>query len=367
MLEPDATVRVPPHDGAPTSFGPDALQILTTEHWSLLAARNLVYTEAMGRTSIFVAALSGAVVALALVAQADDFGSGFVAFALVLLPVVYFLGVVTIARLAQVNRENRLWVQGMNRIRHAYLQLAPELEPYFVTSKYDDEAEILRSSLAAQRPLTRMQPFISAPGVVAVLDSVVAGVAAGIACVGSTSESSERSRSVRRSSCCRWPSSRSGRETKSAGCRPGSSRCFPPRTAPPELLSRHEAERPLGIGSRDLDRADSPDRDDEPLRLLPLASMRREGEEAEPGLGARGCEREPRPVGELDADLRLLECVISRERGDHARDAAHELIERPGGPRGPHVRRHQKSPSGSRSAPTCSRPSAVITRPRGVR
>jgi len=184
MLEPDATVRVPPHDGAPTSFGPDALQILTTEHWSLLAARNLVYTEAMGRTSIFVAALSGAVVALALVAQADDFGSGFVAFALVLLPVVYFLGVVTIARLAQVNRENRLWVQGMNRIRHAYLQLAPELEPYFVTSKYDDEAEILRSSLAAQRPLTRMQPFISAPGVVAVLDSVVAGVAAGIACVG---------------------------------------------------------------------------------------------------------------------------------------------------------------------------------------
>ena len=42
MLEPDATVRVPPHEGAPTSFGSDALQILTTEHWSLLAARNLV-------------------------------------------------------------------------------------------------------------------------------------------------------------------------------------------------------------------------------------------------------------------------------------------------------------------------------------
>ena len=49
----------------------------------------------MSRTSIFVAALSGAVVALALVAQADDFGSGFVAFSLVLLPVVYFLGFVT--------------------------------------------------------------------------------------------------------------------------------------------------------------------------------------------------------------------------------------------------------------------------------
>ena len=88
MVEPDSTVRVPPAEGAPRSFGPDALQILTTEHWSLLAARSLVYTEAMSRTSIFVAALSGAVVALALVAQGTEFGSGFVAFSLVLLPVV---------------------------------------------------------------------------------------------------------------------------------------------------------------------------------------------------------------------------------------------------------------------------------------
>ena len=84
-------------------------------------------TEALSRASIFVAALSSSVVALALVAQATDFGSGFVAFGLVLLPVVYFLGVVTIARLSQVNAEDARWVQGMNRIRNAYLQLAPEL------------------------------------------------------------------------------------------------------------------------------------------------------------------------------------------------------------------------------------------------
>jgi len=82
------------------------LQILTTEHWSLLSARSLGTTEAMSRASIFVAALSGAVVALALVAQATDFGDGFVAFALVLLPVVYFLGVATVARLGQVNLED---------------------------------------------------------------------------------------------------------------------------------------------------------------------------------------------------------------------------------------------------------------------
>ena len=186
MLEPDAVSRVAPaQTGAPTAdLGPHALQILMTEHWSLLAARSLVYTEAMSRTSIFVAALSGAVVALALVAQATDFGDGFVAFALVVLPVVYFLGFVTIARLAQVNREDARWVQGMNRIRNAYLDLAPELERYFVTSRYDDDLGILQSSIAMKRQPPRSQAFIAVPGIVAVIDSVVAGAIGGIAVIG---------------------------------------------------------------------------------------------------------------------------------------------------------------------------------------
>jgi len=155
-----------------------------TEHWSLLAARSLVYTEAMSRTSIFVAALTGSVVALALVAQATDFETGFVAFALVLLPVVYFLGVVTIVRLAQVSREDVLWVQGMNRIRNAYLDLAPELEPYFVTSRYDDEIGILQSSVAMRVQPPPAQAFVAIPGVVAVIDSVVAGAIAGVVGIG---------------------------------------------------------------------------------------------------------------------------------------------------------------------------------------
>ena len=184
MLEPDSTVRVPPAEGTPGGFGPNAIQILTAEHWSLLASRSLVYTEAMSRTSIFVAALTGAVVALALVAQADDFGDGFVAFALVLLPVIYFLGFVTIVRLAQVNLENARWVQGMNRIRNAYLQVSPELEPYFVTSRYDDDAGILESAVPGIVPTPYYQVFVAAPGVVAVMDSVVAGATAGIAGIG---------------------------------------------------------------------------------------------------------------------------------------------------------------------------------------
>src|SRR5262245_23447165 len=109
--------HVPPAGALNASAGPNTLQILMTEHWSLLSHRSLGYTEAMSRASIFVAALTGSVVALALVAQATDFGGGFNAFALVLLPVVFFIGVVTIMRLAQINWEDATWVQGMNRIR----------------------------------------------------------------------------------------------------------------------------------------------------------------------------------------------------------------------------------------------------------
>jgi hypothetical protein len=183
VFDPDPASRADStHLATPqVTAGPHTLQILTTEHWSLLAARSLVYTEAMSRTSIFVAALSGAVVALALVAQATDFGTGFVSFALVLLPVVYFLGWATVVRIAQVNLENARWVQGMNRIRNAYLQLAPELEPYFVASRYDDEAGVLESTIAHVGPPPRYQPFVSAPGVVAVINSAVAGAVAGTA------------------------------------------------------------------------------------------------------------------------------------------------------------------------------------------
>jgi hypothetical protein len=189
MSEPDHASRVAPTHVAPPGalgekFGPQALQILMTEHWSLLSSRSLGYTEAMSRASIFIAALTGSVVALALVGQATDFGGGFMAFALVLLPVVFFLGLVTIIRISQINWEDATWVQGMNRIRNAYLDLAPELERYFVTSKHDDDEGVLISSLAVPRVVPHLQGFVAIPGVIAVLDSVIAGATAAIAALG---------------------------------------------------------------------------------------------------------------------------------------------------------------------------------------
>src|SRR5881628_1486079 len=75
------------------------LQILSTEHWSLLASRSLAWNESFSRVGMFLSTLSGAIVALALVAQASAFGEGFTLFALVILPVVLFIGVATSIRL----------------------------------------------------------------------------------------------------------------------------------------------------------------------------------------------------------------------------------------------------------------------------
>jgi hypothetical protein len=53
------------------------LQILSTEHWSLLGSRSLAWNESFSRAGMFLSTVTGAIVALALVAQASEFGQGF--------------------------------------------------------------------------------------------------------------------------------------------------------------------------------------------------------------------------------------------------------------------------------------------------
>ena len=115
------------------------VQILATEHWSLLAAKDVTYRAVFSRTSIFLTVVSATVVALALVARATEFGDGFSAFALLVLPVALFVGVATQVRLIEAWIDDFWLVSGMNRLRHAYLEIAPGLEPYFVTGHNDDE------------------------------------------------------------------------------------------------------------------------------------------------------------------------------------------------------------------------------------
>jgi hypothetical protein len=155
------------------------VQILATEHWSLLATRSMTWGEVFSRAGIFLTVVSASVVALALVAQATDFGGGFYVFALLVLPIVLVLGVGTLVRLGDALTEDVRLVFGMNRLRHAYLEIAPELEPYFVTSHYDDEEGVLETLGPAAR--VRPSRFLSStPVVVGLIDAVLAGILAGL-------------------------------------------------------------------------------------------------------------------------------------------------------------------------------------------
>jgi hypothetical protein len=161
------------------------LQILATEHWSLLATRSLTYRESLGRVNVFLAILSGGVIALALVAQADRFGTTFIAIAVLTLLVVLFAGIATIARLMQLNRDDYRWVVGMNRLRHGYLELHPKLEPNFITSPHDDVPGALRTlgiDITASRGLgSAFHVFQTLPGMLSVIVAAVAGAIGALA------------------------------------------------------------------------------------------------------------------------------------------------------------------------------------------
>jgi len=161
------------------------LQILATEHWSLLATRTLTYNESLSRVTIFLSILSGGVIALALVAQVSRFGPAFIAIAIPLLSVVVVSGISTIGRLMQLNGDDFRWVVGMNRVRRAYLELHPELEPYFMTSGHDDLPGALQTlgyPLATGRRVgSVLHTLQSLPGMLSVIVASVVGAIGALA------------------------------------------------------------------------------------------------------------------------------------------------------------------------------------------
>ncbi len=170
----------------PTRY-PGALQVLATEHWSLLATRALTYQESLGRVNMFLGILSGAVIALALIAQADHFGTAFISIAIFMLAVVAVVGFFTVSRLIALNRDDYHWVMAMNRLRNAYLQMHPELEPHFFSSARDDIVGVMQT-LGVEPSGSRAGSFAhgltTVPGTVSVMLAAVVASIAGLAAAG---------------------------------------------------------------------------------------------------------------------------------------------------------------------------------------
>ncbi|HEX5825632.1 MAG TPA: hypothetical protein VFY18_14330 [Candidatus Limnocylindrales bacterium] len=151
------------------------LQILSTEHWSLLASRSLAWNESFARAGMFLSTLSGSIVALSLIGGVDGFHDAFFVVALVVLPVDLFVGIGTWLRMGATNYHDAVTVIGMNRIRAAYLEIAPDLEPYFVMGVHDDAPGVGITMAVPPGTAPLVHLIAGTPTLVMVLNGVVAG------------------------------------------------------------------------------------------------------------------------------------------------------------------------------------------------
>jgi hypothetical protein len=101
------------------------VSIMTTEHYNLQSGRAMTVSEANGRASLFVGAVSSGLIALVLVAQLSHLGTAFFVFSLVVLPTLFFMGLITFGRVMQSSLADVTYARGINRIRHLYLEYAP--------------------------------------------------------------------------------------------------------------------------------------------------------------------------------------------------------------------------------------------------
>jgi hypothetical protein len=153
---------------------PAAVTFATTEHFVLQGARAATIAESTGRATMFLASVSGGLIALGLVATASRVGTAFYAFALVLLPTLAFVGFVTFERTLQLAIEDHGLERRIALLRRFYLESAPELSSYLVTVTPSQQlfAQGLMSS--------GRQAFRTVAGMVAVITAVLTGSTAAV-------------------------------------------------------------------------------------------------------------------------------------------------------------------------------------------
>ena len=184
-VEPAAAserVSVPaaPSTAAPTELtDPRVITILSTEHWSLLTARSLVYNETFSRGGMFLTLLSASLLALGFVYQGGGGGPQFLTVVIAILALDLFVGLATLGRIIGASTEEFRALQATARIRHAYLEIAPIIAPYLSTATTDDPDSVLETygeGLEDASPLLNLgHGLTTMPGMISVLNVALIG------------------------------------------------------------------------------------------------------------------------------------------------------------------------------------------------
>jgi hypothetical protein len=160
---------------------PDPEQLLTalsTEHFTLQGARSQTMSESSARASIYVFAVSSALVALGFIGQVSEVGDVFDVFALAVLPTLYALGAVTFVRLVECGAEDFRYGLAINRIRHYYKEVAGSRANLFLLSGHDDGVGVFANM---GLPAEGRKPYFAFSTAVLVINSVVGGAAVAVA------------------------------------------------------------------------------------------------------------------------------------------------------------------------------------------
>src|SRR5262249_42433706 len=153
------------------------LSALVTEHFVVQSQRGAESSEAASRAALYLATLSGAMIALGFVSGTNHLA----AFLGALIPLVFLLGLVTFARLVALEIQDFGWLRDIQRIRNYYGQLAPGAVTFFRAMDIDDPRALVASLGLRPGP---WQLISTAAALIAVVNSAVGGVGAAAAASG---------------------------------------------------------------------------------------------------------------------------------------------------------------------------------------
>jgi len=104
------------------------ISALVTEHFVLQSARGAMIGEMVGRGSIYLGTVSGALIAFGFIAQSELRLAPFVA---AVLPALFVLGELTFVALLRDSFQNIEFLRRIQKIRGYYRGLVPEAEEFF--------------------------------------------------------------------------------------------------------------------------------------------------------------------------------------------------------------------------------------------